>query len=166
MPQKATAKRGERLLELLDKYLADEGPRLSPEEIEKKRMVIRFFAEHVGVSRAIPSIARADLRTFKQALEILPLCATRKREFRGLEFGAIVAKNAKLRRPTIGRSTQNNYISTVSAYWRWLHANAYTDEVDLSRGLLKKVDKRETARDSYSSDEIAAMMQLPVFAGA
>jgi hypothetical protein len=128
----AAAKHGERLLELLDLYVKDEAPRLSPEEVEKKRLVIRLFAEHVGINRAVATIGRADLRDFKQALDHLPRAATTKREFRGLSFPAIIEKNTRLRRPTIGRATQNNYISTIGAYFRWLSANAYTEEVEVS----------------------------------
>lgn len=163
---KARAKRGETLVDLLDIYLKEQEAGLSSEEIDKKKQVVSLLSEHVGPTTPVRSIGRATFRTFKQALAHWPKAAKTMKQFRGKSFKQIVDLNQRLKAKTIAASTINNYISSLGAFFTWLHAHDYHDEPHITHGMLLKVDKAAKARRSFTDDELQTIFSQPLFIGA
>ena len=163
---KQRAKVGETLVDLLPQYLADEGVRLSSEEREKKKKVVKLFAEFVGLERNVATITRVDFRDFKLKLKKWPRVANNQSAFKGKDFNAIVKKNEQIGGRTIGQATVNNYLSSLGAFFGWLFRNSYTSEANITHGLLVKRDRDAAARDPYSAADLEQIFSLPIFTGS
>lgn len=136
----------------------------------------RRFIELVG-DKPISAYRKADARKFKEAYLSLPRTDYIKKQFAGLSFPEIVSRAEKAIREAHGDGaalpfvcvdevTVNKNLGFVQALWNWAQANY--DDVPPSifdgmkvKGQTDAVDQR----DSFSIDELQAILNAPLFLG-
>jgi integrase len=153
---------GETILELFDRYENEHQGRVTPDTWAQNRQVIKRFAEFIGETSHISAVNRQNLRDWKHALAKWPRKANDVRAFRGMKFREVIAANAAEKKPPISQKNINRYLSAVGGFANWLLANDFNQQ-DVMKGMYLVLDKRKRTRFPFTSEQLVAIFQSPMF---
>lgn len=158
----ATVKRGERLIDWFERYLAEEHAGVVGRTLRDKRATARRFVEVAG-NKPVTAYTQADISAFKRMLLQCP--ANVERLFPGMKLPAAIKANAKAGHPLLAPNTVNNKLSTLAAFGTWLECNA--DQVRAESFRTSPVrDRRPDQRMApFTDDEVAKILNAPAFSG-
>jgi hypothetical protein len=162
-----TAKPGETLLELFDRYAEQrtaEGAK-RPDVLKQDRKVIEQFADFVGTKRRVESIAPEDIRAFRDALRKLPTRWRERKEFSGLGMREAAATAEDMGLPRVALTTVNKYLSTISPLFAWLITERY-NIVNPCVGLFHQRVKGTNPRPPFSTEQLNTILASPLFVGS
>ncbi len=155
---------GETIMELYDRFAREKAGNASPDTWSQNRKIVGLFAEFIGTGAHISAVNRKTVRDFKNSLAYWPIKATETSEFSGKLFREIVEANDDLHRPAISQKTVNKYLAALGSFGRWLQDNEYVED-DISRGMYLAVDKSKRTRFPFTSDQLSALFNSPLYTG-
>lgn len=161
-----TAKAGETILELFDRYAEyrlAEG-RKRADGVAQDRKVIEGFANFVGLNKSVASIKATDIRDWRDTLAALPPTYRTIKAFVGLSMRDAALKAKALGSKSISPVTVNKYLSTVSPFLGWCVTNAYADRNPCD-GLFFDIVKGKNPRPPFSEIQLKQIFASPLFTG-
>ncbi|QQV75877.1 tyrosine-type recombinase/integrase [Sphingomonas aliaeris] len=157
---------GETLLELFDRYAeqrAAEGAK-RPDVLKQDRKVMEQFADFVGKTRRLETIAPEDVRAFRDALRKLPTRWRERKELAGLGMREAAAKAETLSLPRVTLTTVNKYLSTISPLFTWLIKEQYNITNPVANLLHQRV-KGKNPRPPFTTEQLNKILASPLFRG-
>ncbi len=125
------------IAERLNLYLTENPGRVEPYILAQTKWVVGLFAQFVGSPGHISQITRTNVAEWRRALRSWPDRATQRKEFAGVSFNEIVARNADGRLKVIGEKTINRYLGGLAAFAKWLVSEAALPENPTSNMWIK-----------------------------
>ncbi len=162
----ATAKEGENILALFERYAAQrlaEG-RKREDGIAQDRKVIEAFASFVGQHKSVRSITAAEIRDWRDTLAVLPPAYQRAKAYAGLSLRQAAEKAKATCAKSISPVTVNKYLSTLSPFLGWCVTNAYADRNPCD-GLFYDFVKGKNPRPPFSKNQLERIFASPLFTG-
>ncbi len=154
---------GEPILELFEQYALENPNGVKPDTANQARRDVSLFVQFVGPRYPAVAIRKEDVRNWKKLLLSYPVKAAELNVFKGLDITKIVAKNAKIGKPTISVGTINRHLANLSAFCAWLMNNGYLDQNPVIGLSLKKGLRSKTK--VFSSDNLNTLFSSPLFVG-
>ncbi|MXO95356.1 tyrosine-type recombinase/integrase [Erythrobacter aquimaris] len=161
-----TAKDGETILDLFDRYAAQrlaEG-RKREDGITQDRKVIDSFAKFVGPRKSIKGLTPADIRDWRDTLAALPPTYQKAKAYEGLSMRQAAAKAKAIGAKTISPVTVNKHLSTLSPFLGWCVTNAYADRNPCD-GLFFGIVKGKNPRPPFSKGQLEKIFASSLFTG-
>lgn len=164
----ATAKAGETLLELFERWAAE---RLAKGEkradtVNQDRKVIEQLSGFVGKDRAVVSITPQDVFDYREALRSLPPKWTAHKELKRLNMRDAAAKARELDLPQMAFTTVNKHLSTISPLYKWLAGQpTWVGLKNPCDGLFHDKVKGKNPRPPFTTPVLNKILQSPLFAG-
>lgn len=164
--RKGSAKPGETLLALFDRYAAQRTAekRKRADTLVQDRKVVERLAEFVGRDRSLASIGRPDIRNWRDTLATVPANYKKHKAYAGLSLPEVAAKAKGAGAKALSLVTLNRYLSAVSAFFAWAGTNAYM-EGNPCDGLFYDAQKGKNPRPPFSEGQIQRIFQSPLFTG-
>jgi integrase len=156
------ALRGESIMELYERFKAENPGSVSVATWERNRRIVKRFAEFVGETSHVIAMTRTAVRDWKQQLQFWPLKAGHDKIFEGMSFRKIIDANASAKKGTISKKTINKYLFALGTFANWLLSNDYL-ESDVMRGMYLTLDKQAKTRFPYSADQLSDIFTSPLF---
>lgn len=163
---KGTAKPGETLPDLFDRYAAQRAAekRKRADTLVQDRKVIERLAEFLGQDRSLSSIGRTDIRNWRDTLQTIPANYKKHKAYAGLSLPEVAAKAKGSGAKGLSLVTLNRYLSAVSAFFAWAGTNAYM-EGNPCDGLFYDAQKGKNPRPPFSEYQIQKIFSSPLFTG-
>jgi integrase len=164
--RRPTAKPGETLLELFDRYRAErlrDGK--SADTLDAERKIVGHFAAFVGPNLSASAIGRPDIREFKRALSRVPHRWTTKAELKGMSIGEAADAWEKVGGRVRAQRTVYRELSAISTLFAWLIKNAYYDDANPVQAFFDRIDKAEAKYPPYTDVQLKAVFGSPLFVG-
>jgi integrase len=154
--------KGERILELFDRYAREKSGKVSPDTWNSNRKVVALFDDFVGGGAHVSALNRQNVRDWKNRLFEWPVKATETREFRGLSFLDVIERNKVVGKPVIQAKTVNRYLAALGGFCTWLLANDFIRE-DVMPGMYLEVDRRAKTVLPYTAQQLRAIFASSLF---
>lgn len=165
--QAVTAKAGETILELFERYASQRAAekRKRADTINQDRKVIEGFAEFVGSRRKASTITDLEVRDWIDTLAVLPPNFTKMKAYRGLTLRE-AAKKARLEGASgLKPTTLNKYLSTLSPLFKWMKKRNYYASANPCDGLFYDVPKGSNPRPPFTTEQLNTILKSPLFTG-
>ncbi len=153
---------GESIMELYDRFKAENPGSVASATWERNRRIVQRFAEFIGETSHISGMTRATVRDWKHQLQFWPLKAGHDKIFEGMAFRKIIEANASAKKGTISKKTVNKYLFALGTFADWLLRNDYLD-LDVMRGMYLTLDKQAKTRFPYSADQLTKIFGSALF---
>jgi integrase len=153
---------GESIMELHDRFRAENPGSVSADTWDRNRKVVKLFAEFVGETAHVSSITRKAVRDWKHKLASWPSKAADINVFDGLSFRRVIEKNALNGKPPISQKTINKYLSGFGSFAEWLLHNEFIEN-DVMRGMYLNLNKRAKTRFPYTPEQLKTIFHSPLF---
>lgn len=137
-----------------------------PATIVEDRKIVARFAEFVGKARPASTVTPAEVAEFRDTLKRLPPKWMSKMELRGKDMreAAVVARSLELE--VMSLTNVNKHLSTISPLFTWMAEQPrWAGFNNPCRGLWHKGVKGRNRRPSFSSSDLNAILQSPLFVG-
>lgn len=144
--------------ELFEKYAAANPMRVADRTLDSYRDIVRLFREHVGDSAGASAMTKANVREWRNKLDLWPMKAAQRSQFAGLTFPQIVEANRFAGLPTITKKTVKKYLSALGGFSRWLDSEGYI-EVNPVRGLYPRVHDVLNPRHPFTLEELQTLVE-------
>ena len=158
-----TAKPGETIMELFEKYARQNPKRIRPDTLNQARRDIRSFLEVHGTGFPAHQIDKPAVAASMDLLALYPVKATETKAFAGMKLPQIVKENERIGKPTLMPRTINRYLSSVGAFCEWL-AKRGVLQANPTRGMFLAKDKRQKIFP-FSDAQLKTLFSSPLFTG-
>ena len=157
---------GPSVRELADRYFAFKSGRewVGKSETDNRR-IIGSFMDLVGGDRPITSLSDADIREFRDALQILPSNFRKRKGMDRADIKSVLATASG--KDAIGKATARKYFDNVQAFLKWCADEGYLEKVP-GKSVHKFIVSRqeaELARSSFSPNQLRALFASPLYCG-
>jgi len=160
----ATARSGETLMDLYEKYAVHKSARVTKDTIEQRRKIVLRFSEYVGHNKKPSDILKIEAGTWRDALYHWPLHANQKLAFKGKSFRDVVKANESVGHPTISLPTIISYVGDVSTYFDWLEKEGHIP-INVVAGLAPEKEVGEQKVLPFTVSEIREFFNAPIYTG-
>lgn len=159
-----TARAGETLMDLYEKYAIHKSARVTKDTIEQRRKVVLRFSEYVGHNKKPSNILKTEAGTWRDDLYHWPLHANQKLAFKGKAFKDVIKANESVGHPTISVPTIISYVGDVSTYFDWLEREGHIP-VNIVAGLAPEKEIGEQKVLPFTTDEMREFFNAPIYTG-
>jgi len=143
--------------ELFERYAAANPMRIHDRTLDSYRDIVRLFREHVGESAGASAMTKANVREWRNKLDLWPTKAAQRSQFAGLTFPQIVDANRLAGLPAITKMTVKKYLSALGGFSRWLDSEGYI-EANPVRGLYPRVHEVLNPRHPFTPEELQTLV--------
>lgn len=154
---------GENISDVFEVFARENVGGVSADRINQMRRDISLLVEIAGPTCSVAKIDKKMVREWKALLVKFPVKATEMRVFKGMTLPEIVAANETEKKPVLSDRSVNRYLSSLSAFCKWLVNNGYLDQNPVSGMSLAK-EKGSTTLP-FSTDQLNALFRSPLFTG-
>jgi integrase len=151
----------------IDKFLEKQAKSgVAKKSLADFQRTLVWFGEIVGTGRPVQGLNTQDIKSFRDALELLPQKIGQHPEFAGKGLNDIMKMEHD--RPVISAATQKKYFIMLRTFLNWCAAEEIIDKVP---GANVKVVSQDTTKKGeapvhpYSADQLHAIFSSPVYQG-
>ncbi len=157
------AKPGEDVMSVFKLYYSENPNGISQDTLNQARRDIGTFVEYIGATYPARRIDKKAVREWKALLVRFPVKATETSAFNGMKFAQIIRHNETVGKPPITPKTVNRYLSSLSAFCKWLVNSGYLENNPVPGMFLPKDKSVKTL--PFSTDQMNKLFASPLFAG-
>ncbi|ALN73592.1 site-specific integrase [Aureimonas sp. AU20] len=158
-----TAKPGETIMELFEKYARQNPNGVAPDTLNQARRDIRSFIEVHGTGFPAHRIDKPAVAAWMDLLELYPVKATETKAFAGMKLPEIVKENERIGKPTLTPRTINRYLSSLGAFCDWLTKRGVL-QINPTQGMSLAKEKKITTTP-FKPDQLVTLFSSPLFTG-
>lgn len=160
------AKPGERLMDLFERYAAENPRRVTKANLDDTRKDMGTFIDMMGADFPVSKLDKKAARDWKGMLARYPIRAKDRTIFKGMCFKEVIEANERLPSPipTISPKTINSYMAGFGGFCNWLAAHDYI-AANPFQGMYLTVDKTKTNARPFTDDQLKTLFSSPLFTG-
>ncbi len=154
------------LSEVMKEWIEDKSKSdWTPNTAKSNRIWAEAFIEITG-DRPIGTYGKADVRTFKKALEVLPPNWRGHKELRHLTITEAINKAVQDNTPAMSAKTARKNFQFVGNLWRWSLVNYDEIDKDIFTGFSISVkSNKRTERSPFNLKELNVIFSSPTYTG-
>lgn len=153
----------ELITEVFELFARENVGGVSQERISQMRRDIGLLVQIVDGQGQVSQIDKKLVREWKGLLIKFPVKATEMHVFKNMNLREIVEANEKLRKPVLSDRSVNRYLSSLSAFCKWMVNNGYLDQNPVTGMSLAKETGSMTL--PFSTDQLNELFRSPLFTG-
>lgn len=150
--------------DLYDLHRLQLAGRLKEDTLAQRWKCIRRFAEYVGSKVEPVGVTKAMARDWRNALREWPMKADQRSDFKGLDFGQVLARNNELGFSPISARTRAKYVSEVSAFFTWARREGYVEKNPFD-DLHEQLPNRPAKSRTFTDAQLGTLFSSPLFVG-
>lgn len=151
------------ITEVFELFARENVSGVSNDRINQMRRDIGLLVQITDGLGCVTQIDKKLVREWKGLLTKFPVKATEMHVFKNLKLREIVAANEKLRKPVLSDRSVNRYLSSLSAFCKWMVNNGYLDQNPVTGMSLAKETGSTTL--PFSTAQLNELFRSPLFTG-
>ncbi len=125
---------------------------------------LRVIAQILDDNYTIDSFSHPEVRSLKDTLRLLPSGMNKKKVFKNKTVSEILELNKIHQYPTLTVKTVNNYVETLSGFFRFCRDQGYMD-TNFAQGKKIKTKRRhpQDQRDIFTTNDLNTIFNAPEY---